>query len=109
MNAFHDHVKRDHGRRIVFEDTIGFIRPDMLAAAWSPTKTACVTQPLGFRQIGFATPEFLGQQLVLCNIDAYANSLRTARFRGCRPNTTDVSGWPSGRTMRFLTSNPQGS
>src|SRR5260370_10814275 len=91
MNAFHDHVKRDHGRRIVFEDTIGFIRPDMLFAAWSPTKAACVTQPLGFRQIGFATPELLRQEFVLSYIDAYADSLQAARFIGFRPNTTDVS------------------
>src|ERR1700722_9123533 len=91
MNAFHDHVKRDRGRRIVFEDTVGFIRPGMFAGTWSPTKTACVTQRLGFRPIGFATPELLRQQLMLCDIDAYANSLQTARFRGCRPNTTDVS------------------
>src|SRR5258708_6805731 len=91
MTAFHDHVKRYRGRWIVFEDTVGFIRPDMLSAARSPTKTPCVTQPLGFRQIGFAAPELPRQQLVLCNIDAYANSLQTARFRGCRPNTTDVS------------------
>src|SRR6266699_202117 len=80
MNAFHDHVKRDHGRRIVFEDTIGFIRPDMLSTAWSPTKAACVTQPLGFRQIGFATPEFLRQEFVLRNIygvayDSFQNPL----------------------------------
>src|SRR6266852_635093 len=48
MNAFHDHVKRGLLRRIVFEDAVGFSRPDILSAAWSPTKTACVTQPLGF-------------------------------------------------------------
>src|SRR3984893_15093301 len=68
VNAFHDHIKRDLGRRIVFEDAVGFIRPDMLFAAWSPTKAACVTQPLGFRQIGFATPEFLSKDLVLGNV-----------------------------------------
>ena len=46
---------------------------------------------LGFCQIGFAMPELLRQQLVFRNIAAYANSLQTARFIGCRPNTTDVS------------------
>src|ERR1700733_3302746 len=91
VNTFHDHARRGLLRRIVFEDAIGFIRPDILTAAWPPTETACVTQLLGFGQIGFATPELLRQQLVLCNIDAYANSLQTACFRGCRPNTTDVS------------------
>src|ERR1700738_877941 len=78
VNAFHDHVKRDLLRRIVFEDAVGFIRPDNLSAAWSPTKTACVTQPLGFRQIGFATPEFLRQEFVLRNIYADADSLHRA-------------------------------
>ena len=40
----------------------------MLFAAWLPTKAACVTQPLSFRQIGFATPEFLSKDLVLGHI-----------------------------------------
>src|SRR5277367_4302504 len=48
VNTFRGHVERDLLCRIVFEDTICFIRPDMRSAARSPTKTACVTQPLGF-------------------------------------------------------------
>lgn len=60
VNAFKDHIKRDLLPWIVFEDTVGFIRPYMLFAAWSPTKAANVTQPLSFFQIGFATPAFPG-------------------------------------------------
>ena len=91
MNAFHDHVKRDLGRRIVFEDTVGFIRPDILSAAWSPTEAACVTQPLGFRQIGFATPEFLRQEFVLRNVYGAAyDSLQSPIFYNRGTDATNM-------------------
>ena len=77
LNVFHDYVKRDLLCRIVFEDAVGFIRPDILSGAWSPTKLP-VAQSWGFRQIGFATPEFLRQEFVLCNIYADADSLHRA-------------------------------
>ena len=40
----------------------------MSPLAWSPPETACVTQPLGFRQIGFATAQLLSKTLVLRHI-----------------------------------------
>src|SRR3984957_12795388 len=92
MNPFHDHVKRDLGRRIIFEDAVGFIRPDILSAAWFPTKAACVTQPLGFRQIGFATPEFLSKDLVLGHINGAAyDSFQSPVFYNRGSDATDMS------------------
>src|SRR5277367_2343517 len=54
MNPFYDPVKRYLLRRIVFEYAVGLLRPHNLAGVWCPPETACVTESLGFGQIGFA-------------------------------------------------------
>src|SRR5277367_6775461 len=59
----------------VFEDAVGFIRPDSLTGVRFPSKTSRATQPLRLRQICFASAKFLGQNLVLCNVDGAADIL----------------------------------
>src|ERR1700733_1187638 len=68
VNPSYDPVKRHLFCGIIFEDAVGLIGPNNVSAGWSPTETACVTQPLGFRQIGFATPELPRKNLVLRHI-----------------------------------------
>src|SRR5882762_4011907 len=47
-----------HGRcrgSVVLEDSVGFLRPDDLGGENSPAEASCMTEPLRFRQVGFAS------------------------------------------------------
>src|ERR1700739_2729233 len=79
MYALHHHVQNRFRAAIVFEDAIGFLRPDNLSAFGFPAKAACMTEPLRFGQVGFSPSEFLSQKLVLRNVYGCADdSLKLA-------------------------------
>ena len=92
MNAFHDHVKRDLLRRIVFEDAVGFIRPDMLSAAWSSTRNCLCDSTFGLppnRLRDAGAPASATR--ALSHLWRYANSFQTAGFYdGWRPDATNM-------------------
>src|SRR5260370_10680252 len=97
MNPFQSHVKRDFRRRIIFEDSVGFIRPDNFVSFSFPPKATCVAESLGFGHIDFSAAEFLSQEFLLLNVYADTDSLRGAVVddQGAThtPNVPDLTVW----------------
>src|SRR5580700_2102879 len=57
MYALEHHVEAWSLGAVVFENAIGLVRPHDLSCIRFPPKAACLTQSLGFGEIGFASPD----------------------------------------------------
>src|SRR5712671_6134262 len=57
MYALEHHVEVWFLGAVVFENTIGLVRPNDLSGIRFPPEAACLTQSLGFGEIGFASPD----------------------------------------------------
>src|ERR1017187_4372970 len=61
MDPFERQLKIGSNRSVEFEDSIGFLRPELIPSGDIPTETACMTQGLCAGQIGIApTERFVG-------------------------------------------------
>src|SRR5882724_3418048 len=50
------------------QNTIAFLRPVPDILVWTPCPTACVAQPLRFRQVRFAAPEGFRSSLAIFDV-----------------------------------------
>jgi hypothetical protein len=72
MSSLDHQVQGRLGGTIVLKDAISFVCPDKLSRIRVPPEAAGVTESLGFRQVGFAPPEFPSEKLVLGDVNGVA-------------------------------------
>src|ERR1700746_2071423 len=80
LDTLHHHV---YGRllgAIVFEDAVGFVRPDNLSIVRLPAKAARMTKSLSFGQISFAPPDYFFGNFALRDIHYRADSFLVTRL-----------------------------
>ena len=63
---------------VVFENPKGFVRPVKFAGGGRPAETACVTQALGFRQIGLTAAQPVFGLLAFIDVNSQAVPLDDA-------------------------------
>src|SRR5260370_31485287 len=54
------------------QNTVAFVRPIPDVLVWTPSPTACLAQPLRFRQVRFTAPEGLLGSLALFDVNTCA-------------------------------------
>src|ERR1700756_2013956 len=72
VNALQHPFQGRSDARVVFENAKGFVRPVKVAGGRRPAETACVTQMLCFRQIGFAAAQPLFGLLGFIDVNSQA-------------------------------------
>ena len=71
VNALKDYVDRRFDRAVDFQNPIGFVRPEHLAARHLPAEAARDAQPLSLGQIGFAPPQRAFGALLILDVVAH--------------------------------------
>src|SRR6266478_3160348 len=56
MKTLKRKLNRRFRRSVVLEDSKGLLRPDNFTCGGYPTKASCLTEPLSFCKVRFATP-----------------------------------------------------
>src|ERR1700741_4273677 len=75
MDAVEHHVEVWCLGPVVFENSIGLVRPHDFAGVRLPPEAARVTERLGFDQVRFASPDGALGNLAFRNVDDCANHL----------------------------------
>ena len=78
MNALQHPFDRRLDARVVFENPKGFVRPVKFAGGGRPAETACVTQALGFGEIGLAAAQPVFRPLAFIDVNSQAVPLDDA-------------------------------
>src|SRR5712664_1821764 len=78
MYALEHHVEVWFPGAVVFENTIGLVRPNDLSGVRFPSEAAGLTQSLGFGEIGFASPDSFFRHFAFRDIRYRADNLFVA-------------------------------
>src|SRR6266849_8956555 len=80
MYALEHHVEVWFPGAVVFENTIGLVRPNDLSGIRFPPEAASLTQSLGFGEIGFASPDSFFRHSTIRDIRDRADDFFVARL-----------------------------